>query len=116
MQYLIVNADDFGFSQPINEGVCEAHQKGIVTDASLLVRSPHAQHAIHLAQKAALPVGLHIDFVTPFAHSGAPDFGPESRLLQELFNREYKNEIMGVFSCEELLKIRDELRRQIEDF
>ena len=40
MQGLIVNADDFGFSQEIIEGVCEAHVNGIVTDASLLVRSP----------------------------------------------------------------------------
>jgi len=116
MRYLIVNADDFGFSQPINEGVCEAHQKGIVTDASLLVSSPHAQHAVQLAQKAALPVGLHIDFVTPFAHSSTPDFGPDGRLLQELLNREYKKEIKGLFTTDELIKIRREIRRQIEDY
>ena len=116
MKFLIVNADDFGFSQAINEGVCEAHRKGIVTDASLLVRSPYAVHALNLAKEAELPVGLHIDFVTPFAQANAPDFGPESRLLKELFNREYNHEIAGVFSCEELLKVRDELRRQVEDF
>jgi len=116
MRFLIVNADDFGYSQAINEGVCEAHCKGIVTDASLLVRSPYAQQALHLAKEVDLPVGLHIDFVSTFAQMGAPDFGPESRLLRELFSREFRREIMGVFSCEELLKIRDELRRQIDDF
>ena len=115
-RFLIVNADDFGFSQPINEGVCEAHLKGIVTDASLLVRSPYARHALDLAQKASLPVGLHIDFVTPFAQSEAPEFGPNGRLLHELFAREYKKKIRGQLTSEELIKIRQEIRRQIEDF
>ncbi len=116
MRFLIVNADDFGFSQPINEGVCEAHGKGIVTDASLLVRSPYAQNALEMAQKAGLPVGLHIDFVTPFAQSQAPEFGPNGRLLHELFNREYKKKIRGLFTSAELIKIRQEIRKQIEDF
>ena len=116
MKFLIVNADDFGFSQEINEGVCQAHQTGVVTDASLLVHSPHAQHALWLANKANLPVGLHIDYFTPFAHLKAPEFGPQSRLLRELFNRESNMEVKDVFSSAELLRIQDEMCRQIEDF
>jgi len=33
---LVVNADDFGRSSLINRGIIEAHQKGIVTSASLM--------------------------------------------------------------------------------
>jgi predicted glycoside hydrolase/deacetylase ChbG (UPF0249 family) len=116
MQFLIVNADDFGFSKPINEGICEAYRNGVVTDASLLVRSPYARHALELAQGGSLPVGLHIDFVTPFAGTGASEFGPNGRFLEELFSREYKKEITRVFTSAELLKVRQEIRRQIEDF
>jgi predicted glycoside hydrolase/deacetylase ChbG (UPF0249 family) len=116
MQFLIVNADDFGFSKPINEGVCEAYRNGIVTDASLLVRSPFARHALELAQNVGLPVGLHIDFVTFFAGTDASEFGPNGRFLEELFNREYKKEITRVFTSAELLKVRQEIRRQIADF
>jgi predicted glycoside hydrolase/deacetylase ChbG (UPF0249 family) len=116
MQGLIVNADDFGFSQQINEGVCEAHVNGIVTDASLLVRSPYASQAIHMADRINLPVGLHIDFVTPYSASARDELGPEGHLTKELFNREYNLQVTSLFSCEELLILQDEIRNQIEDF
>ena len=35
---LVVNADDFGRSEAVNRGVAEAHERGIVTSASLMVR------------------------------------------------------------------------------
>ena len=34
---VIVNADDFGQSAGINRGVIEAHERGVVTSASLMV-------------------------------------------------------------------------------
>ena len=37
---LIVNADDFGLSRGVNAGVVKAHEHGIVTSASLMVRWP----------------------------------------------------------------------------
>jgi chitin disaccharide deacetylase len=59
---LIVNADDLGLSDGVNAGIAEAHEKGIVTSASLMVRQPAAAKAAHLAQqRPALAVGLHID-------------------------------------------------------
>ena len=42
---LIVNADDFGQSRGVNRGVIEAHERGIVTSASLMVRWPAAESA-----------------------------------------------------------------------
>lgn len=59
---LIVNADDFGQSQGINRGITAAHERGIVTSASLMVRGMAATHAADVAR--ALPrlgLGLHID-------------------------------------------------------
>jgi len=44
-RYLIVNADDFGQSQGVNRGVIAAHEHGIVTSASLMVRWPAAIEA-----------------------------------------------------------------------
>ena len=43
--YLVVNADDLGYSRGINRGVFEAHERGIVTSASLMVRRPAAEEA-----------------------------------------------------------------------
>lgn len=59
---LIVNADDFGQSPDINRGVIEAHEKGIVTSASLMVRWPAAAEAVdYVAAHPELSLGLHLD-------------------------------------------------------
>lgn len=59
---LIVNADDFGQSAGVNEGIIHCHEHGIVTSASLMVRWPSAAAAAEYARaKRALSVGLHID-------------------------------------------------------
>ena len=46
---LIVNADDFGRSAAVNDGIMRAHEQGIVTSASLMVRWPDAEPAAELA-------------------------------------------------------------------
>ena len=62
VKYLIVNADDFGQSRGINRGIISAHEDGIVTSASLMVRWPAAGEAAAYARKhPRLSVGLHID-------------------------------------------------------
>ncbi len=35
-KYLITNADDFGFTPGVNAGIVEAHEKGILTAATLM--------------------------------------------------------------------------------
>jgi predicted glycoside hydrolase/deacetylase ChbG (UPF0249 family) len=59
---LIVNADDLGRSAGINMGIATAHEHGIVTSASLMVRWPHATQAADYARDRSLSVGLHLDF------------------------------------------------------
>ena len=49
-RYLIVNADDFGLSPGVNRGVVQAHERGIVTSASLMVRQPAAGAAAACAR------------------------------------------------------------------
>jgi chitin disaccharide deacetylase len=58
---LIVNADDFGRSPGVNRGVIRAHEQGVVTSASLMVRWPHAEGAAGYARRGSLGVGLHLD-------------------------------------------------------
>ncbi|MBW3665229.1 MAG: ChbG/HpnK family deacetylase [Actinobacteria bacterium] len=58
---LIVNADDFGQSSGITEGVLDAHRHGIVTSASLMVRFPGAAEAAARGVAAGLDLGLHAD-------------------------------------------------------
>jgi predicted glycoside hydrolase/deacetylase ChbG (UPF0249 family) len=59
---VIVNADDFGQSAGISRGIVEAHERGIVTSASLMVRWPAAVAAAAYARAhPRLSVGLHVD-------------------------------------------------------
>jgi predicted glycoside hydrolase/deacetylase ChbG (UPF0249 family) len=59
---LIVNADDFGLSAGVNRGIAQAHEHGILTSASMMVRASHATEAAAYAKAhPALSVGLHVD-------------------------------------------------------
>ncbi len=58
---LIVNADDFGLSQSVNEAVIRTHRDGILTSASLMVNEPGCDEAVKLAKEnPKLGVGLHL--------------------------------------------------------
>jgi predicted glycoside hydrolase/deacetylase ChbG (UPF0249 family) len=59
---LIVNADDFGRSSSINRGVARAHDEGIVTSTSAMVRWPAVEESAAMARdRPDLSVGLHFD-------------------------------------------------------
>jgi predicted glycoside hydrolase/deacetylase ChbG (UPF0249 family) len=59
---LIVNADDFGLTPAINRGIAAAHERGIVTSASLMVRGHAAEAAADYARgRPTFSVGLHVD-------------------------------------------------------
>jgi predicted glycoside hydrolase/deacetylase ChbG (UPF0249 family) len=61
-RFLIVNADDFGLSEGVNLGVIEAHERGIVTSASLMVLRPSASFAADYSRaNPQLDLGLHLD-------------------------------------------------------
>jgi predicted glycoside hydrolase/deacetylase ChbG (UPF0249 family) len=62
MRYLIVNGDDFGASRGVNRGILDAHRRGILTSASLMVDMPGSEEAARLAREAPqLSVGIHFD-------------------------------------------------------
>jgi predicted glycoside hydrolase/deacetylase ChbG (UPF0249 family) len=61
-RYLIVNADDFGLSPGVNQGIIRSHEQGIVTSASLMVRHQAAtEAALYALKHPELSLGLHVD-------------------------------------------------------
>jgi hopanoid biosynthesis associated protein HpnK len=69
---LIVTADDFGASIAVNDAVEDAHRRGILTAASLMVAGAAAQDAVARARRLpGLGVGLHLVLV-----DGAPLLPP----------------------------------------
>jgi hopanoid biosynthesis associated protein HpnK len=68
---LIINADDFGRSESINEAVIRAHRTGVLTTASLMVNEAACASAVRLAREhPRLGVGLHLTLLC--GHSALP--------------------------------------------
>lgn len=61
VRILIVNADDFGFTRDVNEGIVLAHQRGILTATTLMANASEFHHAVQLARdNPSLDVGVHL--------------------------------------------------------
>jgi len=75
---LIVNADDFGFTRDVNQGIVEAHQHGILTSTTLMANGQAFDDAVRLAREnPSLDIGCHLVLV------GAPPFpATVARLIQ----------------------------------
>ena len=58
---LVITADDFGLSLPVNEAVEEGYRRGILTAASLMVGAPKFGDAVDRARSLpGLGIGLHV--------------------------------------------------------
>lgn len=71
MRRLIINADDLGADPPRNRGIFEAAQRGVVTDASMLVNALGFDDAVKDKRMKDLPAGLHLNI-----SEGRPVGGP----------------------------------------
>jgi predicted glycoside hydrolase/deacetylase ChbG (UPF0249 family) len=70
---LVVNADDLGLTAGVNDGIFDAHDRGILTSASLMASPPAAADAIRRARlRPALGIGIHLTLV-----DGAPMLLPD---------------------------------------
>ena len=93
MKYLITNADDFGFTRDVNEGIVHAHRQGILTATTLMATGAAFDHAAGLAREnPELDVGVHLVLV------GSEGYPPTVARLVASLGR---------------IRIYDELARQI---
>lgn len=82
MKKVIINADDFGLCGAVNEGVIQAHQKGVLTSATLMANTPGFEEACDLAKEnQKLGTGVHLNIVR-----GKPILPPEK--VRSLVNGE----------------------------
>lgn len=65
MKKIIVNADDFGLSKDVNEGIIYSFVHGLIDRTTLLVNMDFSGEAVILAKKYGLDrkVGLHLNIV-----------------------------------------------------
>jgi predicted glycoside hydrolase/deacetylase ChbG (UPF0249 family) len=61
---LIVNADDFGFTRDVNQGIIEAHRRGILTSTTLMAGGRAFEDAVQRAREnPTLDIGCHLVLV-----------------------------------------------------
>lgn len=90
LRWLIINADDFGLSRGVNDGILEAAQSGGITSTSLMVNLPDSADAIgRMRRHSNISVGLHFNLTVGNALTGpssltqgsGTEFNSLSRLL-----------------------------------
>lgn len=57
----MVNADDFGFTPDVNQGIVEAHRRGILTATTIMANGDAFEDAVRLARETpSLDIGCHL--------------------------------------------------------
>jgi len=60
---LIVNADDYGKTEGVTQGIIQAHREGIVTSTTVMMNMPKVEEALRLADDCPdLGMGVHLVF------------------------------------------------------
>ena len=88
---VILNADDLGYDPEVSRGIVEAMTQGVVSSTTLMVNTPHSEHAAKLARGLPGRVGLHLNLARWSAVSDPShtfDEGSVERLSVEWVERE----------------------------
>lgn len=112
---LIVNADDFGRTHKVSEGILKAHRDGIVTSATVMVSMPGAAHDLTraVAEAPRLGLGVHLAFT-----AGRPLLPPEwaASLIDEHGHFHTQEAILKAPIRIDLDELRSEFKAQISSF
>ncbi|MCR4589358.1 MAG: ChbG/HpnK family deacetylase [Lachnospiraceae bacterium] len=116
----IINGDDFGISENVNEAVRECFEKRLITNTTLMVNMPYADEAVEIAEKCGFSeaVGLHLNLT-----SGYPLTEPirrESRFCRKngSFNAYFQKHLMSrlMLSRREERAVACEIEAQIRKY
>jgi predicted glycoside hydrolase/deacetylase ChbG (UPF0249 family) len=113
---LIVNADDFGYSETVNRAIVTSFESSLVTSTSIMANMPGFDHAVGLVrQHAALQdsVGVHLNLTEGFPLSrvlpACPLFcGEGGRLIYD------RDRSLFRLTPKERKAVDEELRMQVE--
>lgn len=89
---LVVNADDFGFTPDVNQGIVEAHRGGILTATTLMANGDGFDDAVRLARDTpSLDIGCHLVLVGGISLVTGRPFPPTvGRLLVAIASRQIR--------------------------
>ncbi|CCN37379.1 putative Cellobiose phosphotransferase system YdjC-like protein [Vibrio nigripulchritudo SO65] len=79
---VIFNADDFGLTHGVNQGIKEAHTQGVVNSTTLMVGMDADKEAVEMAKQLPdLKVGIHLRFTAGKPLTGSPNLQGDDGLF-----------------------------------
>jgi hopanoid biosynthesis associated protein HpnK len=114
---LIINGDDFGYSEAVNRAIVLAHREGVLTSCSLMVNERAASHAVELARSnPGLAVGLHLVLVLGRASLPHAEIPHITDANGDFTNSPFRAGVHYYFSPAARRELRREMRAQFERF
>lgn len=115
---LILNADDFGMCEAINEGIYRSMEHGLVTSTSLMVPWPAAQDGIQLLKASPeLDFGVHLTVINDNPHWIWQPLAPKDQipsLLDESGTFYLNSKQREMLAAAKLDEVEIEFRAQID--
>ena len=114
---LIINGDDFGYSEAVNRAIVLAHREGVLTSCSLMVNERAASQAVELARSNPdLAVGLHLALVQGRAALPHAEIPHVTDTNGDFTTSPFRAGVHYYFSPAARNEIRREMRAQFERF
>jgi chitin disaccharide deacetylase len=114
---LIINGDDFGYSEAVNRAIVSAHRDGVLTSASLMVGERAFEQAVELARaNPNLAVGLHLVLVLGHATLPAADIPDIVNDQGNFPSSSFRAGLNYFFNPAARRQMRREMRAQFERF
>ena len=115
MNFIIINADDYGLNERNSHAIAEAFSKQLITDTTMLANFSYFDEAVKLAQKEGFidRIGIHLNLT-----EGKPltrDIEKCERFVSDgVFNKRYNNDRVSPLSKAEKDAIYKELSAQAD--
>jgi hopanoid biosynthesis associated protein HpnK len=114
---LIINGDDFGYSEAVNRAIILAHREGVLTSCSLMVNESAARQAVELAKSnPGLAVGLHLALVQGRAALPHKEIPHITDTNGDFTTSPFRAGVHYFFSPAARREVRREMRAQFERF
>lgn len=109
---VLINADDFGLSRGVTDGIIEAHKNGVVDSTTMIMNGLDIDYAVQCAKKnPLLKIGVHLVLTwgRPMLQKGVPSLIDSEKVFR--LDNNYKN--LAIPNKGEVYK---EWKAQIEAF
>ena len=112
MKSIIINADDFGLCDSVNNGIVFCMENGIVSDLSFIVNHPYLNNSIELLKKKKiLNIGVHLNYSLGKPNKSKKSCLTNSKGFFNNVNTHFINYSMGRINVEEIY---EESKSQVE--